>query len=211
MFERQLSIFDDAPRDLTPVPSFDLPDLDVLFVPRFYGQREAADLFAELREATPWHGGTWRFKDKVQVMPRLVASYRDEDSEAYPGEDERKRHAWTPTLLRVREQVEKRCGERFDSVLLSLYRDQHDSVAWHRDREIGRKRPLIAALSLGSTRKFMLRHVARKGIPPLTVHATPGSLLVLRGPTNDRWEHHVPKLKEPCGERISLTFRRYGR
>lgn len=197
-------------------PAFEAPDLDIAFEPHFFGPAEGDALFRELRDTTPWRQETMRFRDKVQLVPRLIAWYQDEEGEighdvSYQGM-KREGLVWTPTLLRVRREVEKYAGMEFDSVLLSLYRDASDSVAWHRDRELGDgTRPVIAAISLGATRRFLLRHVSRKEVPKITVFVSHGSLLLMRGATNDCWEHHVPKLRDPVGERISLTFRKYGR
>ena len=66
-------------------------------------------------------------------------------------------------LARMRQDVEAATGYRYNSVLLNLYRDQHDSVGWHSDneRELGGD-PVIASLSLGATRSFRLRHRERR-------------------------------------------------
>ena len=52
------------------------------------------------------------------------------------------------------------CGERFNSVLLNLYRDGQDSMGWHSDdeSELG-PAPAIASLSLGEPRRFLLRRL----------------------------------------------------
>ena len=46
-----------------------------------------------------------------------------------------------------------------NSVLANRYRDGRDAMGWHSDDEpeLG-ARPLIASLSLGATRRFLLRH-----------------------------------------------------
>ena len=66
--------------------------------------------------------------------------------------------------------------------------------------------PLIASLSLGATRRFLLRH---RGDPSarLALELEPGSLLLMSGPTQRHWKHALPRTKRPVGERINLTFR----
>lgn len=65
---------------------------------------------------------------------------------------------WHPSLLTLREAVQKVSGCSFNSLLCNLYRDGHDSIGWHADDEasLGAK-PTIASLSLGDTRVFSLR------------------------------------------------------
>jgi alkylated DNA repair dioxygenase AlkB len=39
------------------------------------------------------------------------------------------------------------------------------------------------------------------------VDLTPGSLLIMAGPTQHFWKHQIPKTTKPVGARINLTFR----
>ena len=74
--------------------------------------------------------------------------------------------------------------------------------------ELG-KDPLIAAISLGATRKFLLRHKNKKfkgGKKSLTLHH--GSLLVMGGDMQHTWRHSVPQNRGDVGERVNITFRR---
>ena len=84
-------------------------------------------------------------------------------------------------------------------------------MGWHADDEpeLGRD-PAIASVSLGTTRRFSLRHRRRKG-SRLDVPLGPGSLLLMSGPTQHHWLHAVPKTATATGERINLTFRQVGR
>ena len=96
----------------------------------------------------------------------------------------------------------------FNSVLANLYRDGQDSMGWHADKEpeLGAN-PLIVSLSLGGTRRFLLRH-KRKGVPGVDLDLEDGSLLWMSGTTQHFWRHAVPKTKRPVAPRINLTFRR---
>jgi len=42
---------------------------------------------------------------------------------------------WLEPLKALKNAIEQQCHCTFNSVLLNLYRDNNDSVAWHRDRE----------------------------------------------------------------------------
>jgi alkylated DNA repair dioxygenase AlkB len=114
---------------------------------------------------------------------------------------------WTETLLGLKRDVERIAGAAFNSVLLNLYPDARASIGFHSDDEpeLG-ERPMIASLSLGAEREFRFR--PKHGCGRLTkVVLTHGSVLVMRGETQRNWMHGIEKSREPCGERINLTFR----
>ena len=94
-----------------------------------------------------------------------------------------------------------------NSVLVNLYRDGNDGVAWHADDEpeLGRE-PLIVSVSLGASRAFQLR---RRDDPSvrreLDLHH--GDVVVMHGLTQALWLHQVPKTSRHVGQRVNLTFR----
>jgi alkylated DNA repair dioxygenase AlkB len=113
-----------------------------------------------------------------------------------------------PLLERMRQALCARHGVEFDSMGLNLYRDGRDSVAWHGDR-IAREiaEPLVAIVSIGEPRKFLLRPKAKKtGLSTVRLLLGRGELLVTGGTTQRAWEHSVPKVAS-AGPRMSLTFR----
>ncbi len=116
---------------------------------------------------------------------------------------------WIDELIELRQQVEAAVGCRFNSVLVNLYRDGNDSMGWHADDEpeLG-ERPVIASVSLGSARDFLLRPRNRSaGIANTRLQLSHGSLLVMAGSTQANWQHMVPKRKRIDTPRINLTFR----
>jgi alkylated DNA repair dioxygenase AlkB len=92
--------------------------------------------------------------------------------------------------------------------LANRYRDGRDYMGWHSDNEssLG-PRPVIASLSLGATRRFVLKH-RREASRILELPLAHGSLLVMRGDTQANYRHSLPRTARPVGERINLTFRR---
>jgi alkylated DNA repair dioxygenase AlkB len=110
-----------------------------------------------------------------------------------------------PWLEDARAVLSAHYGVRFDSVGINLYRDGADSVAWHRDRippEIAD--PVVALLSLGQPRTFLLRPQGGGMSRPFRLGH--GDLLVTGGQTQRRFEHSVPKVKA-SGPRMSIAFR----
>lgn len=195
----QLSLFD--AEELYEFPK------DLLEYKEHFLSREEADLLKELLlKNTPWEQRTQKMYDKTVLTPRLTAWYGDDHSYDLDG-NVSGAHSWTPELLSLKERIEQEFGYRFNGVLLNLYRNNNDSVAWHRDKESRYgKRPVIASISLGQTRNFDFRkkdHHSSKYSLPLP-H---GSLLIMKGDLQENWEHRIAKSNVHMKERINLTFR----
>jgi alkylated DNA repair dioxygenase AlkB len=111
-----------------------------------------------------------------------------------------------PAILEeLRVALSARYGVRFDSAGFNLYRDGRDSVAWHADRiEEEIVDPVVALLSLGEPRRFLMR--PRGGGPSIPFRLGRGDLLVTGGSAQRTWEHCVPKVAR-AGPRISVAYR----
>lgn len=190
---------------LQPIP---LPDADLRFMHGFYLPPRSEELFARLHAETPWRQETIMLWDQPRLQPRLTAWHGDPGRRYTYSGTTFEPQPWTPTLLAIKRDIEALTGREFNSVLLNLYRDEHDSVAWHSDheREFGPD-PVIASLSLGATRVFRLRHKTRKEQKRIDLELTDGSLLLMAGGTQRHWQHAIDKGRQPCGPRINLTFR----
>jgi alkylated DNA repair dioxygenase AlkB len=155
----------------------------------------SARLFTKLRDGAEWASERRPMYDRVVDVPRLTAHL---DLDAVEADLE---------LRAMRERVESLTGATFNSISLNLYRDEHDSVAWHNDHENELvENPVIALVSLGATREMRIRS---KALPRRTLRLTleRGSLLVMSGASQHYWEHHVPKERRAIGPRISVAFR----
>jgi alkylated DNA repair dioxygenase AlkB len=117
---------------------------------------------------------------------------------------------WTPPLLEIKARIEEEAGVEFNSVLLNLYRDGRDGVAWHSDDEpeLGPS-PLIGSVSLGATRRFQFRLKSRKELRR-ELNLEHGSFLLMSGSTQRTWQHQVPKTSRRVEPRVNLTFRNIG-
>ncbi|MDO7875089.1 alpha-ketoglutarate-dependent dioxygenase AlkB [Hymenobacter sp. ASUV-10] len=186
-----------------------LPAADLWLDPHFLSPTLAAALCDDLRAAVPWEQRSIRLFGREVAQPRLTAWYGDPGA-AYTYSGLRwEPRPWRQQLDTLRRRVEAATGHRFNSVLLNLYRDGHDSMGWHADDEpeLG-PAPTIASLSLGATRRFRLR--PRPGGPaaePLGLDLGSGSLLLMRPPTQAHWQHALPKTSRAVGPRLNLTFR----
>ena len=184
-----------------------VPDADLRFMHGFYPPDECASLLAALLEQTPWRQERIEVWGKVHDQPRLTSWHGDPGTDYTYSGVTLATCPWTPLLSRLRSDIEQATGHRYNSVLLNLYRNEHDGVGWHSDneRELGRM-PVIASLSLGETRSFRLRHREQKHAP-VNIALTDGSLLLMAGATQRNWQHAIPKERRERGPRINLTFR----
>jgi alkylated DNA repair dioxygenase AlkB len=205
------------PPRTTPRPlicrRLELPDAEILLWPQALAPAEADALFTALRARIDWQQEEILVFGRRQRVPRLVAWHGDPGaSYVYSGTA----HApvpWGPELLALRRTVENLTGHPYDSVLLNLYRDGRDGMGWHADDEpeLGVD-PVIASVTLGTVRRFRLRHRRRRddgaALADTTLELGHGSVLLMAGPTQHHYLHCVPKTARPVGERINLTFRR---
>jgi alkylated DNA repair dioxygenase AlkB len=164
-------------------------------------------LLAGLVVDSAWRQEQITVYGKAYRQPRLSAWYGDLGY-SYSGirlEPE----PWTPTLQAIRERVETLVGHDFNSVLLNYYRDHNDRMGMHSDdeKELG-PRPVIASLSLGAVRNFLLRHKTRRDLPGVKLPLHCGSLLLMSGDLQRHWRHGINAQRQACGARINLTFRR---
>ena len=165
-----------------------------------------AELLTHLVQYTKWRQELIRVYGKPYLQPRLSAWFGDK-SYRYSG-IHLAPMPWTTQLLEIKSQVENLSGHFFNSVLLNYYRDQSDSMGMHSDdeRELG-PQPVIASLTLGETRDFLLRHKTDKRLKTIKLPLPAGSLLLMRGDTQRNWRHGIGRQKSTCGPRINLTFR----
>jgi alkylated DNA repair dioxygenase AlkB len=162
------------------------------------GWLSGSDLvFDELAGEARWQQRTVKMYDRTLPEPRLTAGWSTDATDG----------SVPPTLRSMAEALSARYALGFDRIWVNLYRDGADSVAWHGDRNrLVMTRPMVATVSLGARRKFLLR---RRGTTKTLHRLEPGhgDLVVMGGDCQSEWEHTVPKTKQPVGARMSVTIR----
>lgn len=176
-------------------------------VPGWIPGPEADRLFAALRDELAWEQREIVLFGRRILQPRLIAwagalGYRYSGQTLEPREP-------TPTTAALLARVSERTEAPFNHVLINRYRDGADSIGLHADDEpeLGLD-PLVATLSLGATRQFVLKPRRRHLGPGHSIDVGHGSLLVMGGTCQRHYVHGVPRRSGVTGERISLTFRR---
>ncbi len=112
-------------------------------------------IFGELIAVLPWQQREVTMYDRRLPEPRLTAWW-DTASAAIEG---------LPILTEARTTLSRHYSRPFDSIGFNLYRDGHDSVAWHSDRErYALEDPTVAIVSTGQPRGFHVRPARRRSV-----------------------------------------------
>jgi alkylated DNA repair dioxygenase AlkB len=154
----------------------------------------------ELAERVSWEQGrVFRYERWIDE-PR-VSSWQSGD----------RRH---PALVEVELWIRRRYRRVvFDGVALARYRNERDSVAFHRDRELRwLDDTVIGVLTLGARRPWLIKPIGRRHLDDDTAGAidfSPGSgdLMVMGGRCQADWLHAVPKVRGRVRSRISAQWR----
>ena len=182
-------------------------DAWVTATPGWLAAGEADALLALLQAELPWTVHRIRMFGRWVDSPRLscwmgdpAASYRYSGQTFVP-------EPWHPALAALLPRLASACGAPFNSVLANRYRSGADSMGWHSDdeRELGAK-PIIASLSLGAERRFLMRLKADHGAKA-EWRLRHGDLLAMRGDCQREAQHALPKMAAVQSARVNLTFR----
>ncbi|MTJ13147.1 alpha-ketoglutarate-dependent dioxygenase AlkB [Anabaena sp. UHCC 0187] len=191
-----------------PVNKLSVPDAELILYPSYFLEEESDLIFQRLLTEINWRQDKIKFYGKEIDIPRLTAWYGDPGKSYTYSNITMNPIPWTPVLFLIRNRIEDIAKISFNSVLINLYRHGKDSMGWHSDDEpeLG-KDPIIASVSFGGERKFQLRHKFNKTLEKVAFNLTHGSLLIMKGKTQEYWQHQIPKTAKPVMPRINLTFR----
>lgn len=185
-----------------------LGDAALVDFPTAFNRETSKALFDRLYHDIPWRQESLWIGGKRREVPRLQCWMGDAAClYGYSGM-RLQPVAWNLTVLEIKRRAEELSQQSFNSVLLNLYRNGMDSVAWHADdeAELGEE-PVIASVSLGADRPFQLK--SRLSQPPEKhqIWLRNGSILVMGKGLQSNWLHQLPKVKTLKEARINLTFR----
>jgi alkylated DNA repair dioxygenase AlkB len=184
----------------------DSPPPDITYAPAFLDQSAATALFETLLAQTAWKEETGVRYGKPWVGKRKVCHYGDPGVVYTYAGMARATEPWPPILRDLKPRVEAATGQVFNYALLNLYRDGRDRLGYHSDSTSGLTSTTIASVSLGAERDFQLK--PNMGMAKTkTMKLAHGSLLVMKGNTQETHQHALPpraRVKEP---RINITWR----
>ncbi|KAI1408360.1 hypothetical protein F5Y13DRAFT_182738 [Hypoxylon sp. FL1857] len=197
------------------------------------------NIFERIRDEVQWQ----RMSHQGGEVPRLVAVQGQVDPDGsmpvyrHPADESPPLLPFSPTVLEIKEVVEKHLGHSLNHVLIQFYRDGNDYISEHSDKTLDiSKNSFIANVSLGAARTMTFRTKRQpKNEVSTDAESTAAGLKrqVQRAPlphnslckmgliTNMRWLHGIRQDKRLDreksdeelaydGGRISLTFRKIG-
>jgi alpha-ketoglutarate-dependent dioxygenase alkB family protein 2 len=199
-----------------------LPELDIYYHQKFLPKQKANKIlrdlltfnyFSDERASIIIHG-------QKKVVPRKQMWYSDPKANYRFSGNEMKEQVWPSLLYDIRIILNEFIKDKgfipsdsdigLNSVLVNYYRNGNDYIGWHSDK-IGdliqiQGQTIIVSLTFGVMRPFILRRKddhSRK----YSINLAHGDLLIIKGKTNDYWQHSVPKRTTIKKPRINLTFR----
>ncbi|WP_294286822.1 alpha-ketoglutarate-dependent dioxygenase AlkB [uncultured Chryseobacterium sp.] len=198
-----LSLFEDPSEN----PVNLLPKDGIVY---YYGKiftKEKSDFYYDyLFNRIPWENDEAVIFGKLIITKRKVAWFGDQPFEYTYSKRTKHAKPWTPELLELKSKCEEVTGETYNSCLLNLYHDGSEGMAYHSDAEKDlKKHGAIASLTFGAERKFLFKHKTEN--EKAEVFLENGSLLVMKGTTQDHWLHRLPTTTKVKSPRVNLTFR----
>ena len=188
--------------------------LDVVLTRSFLSKSEEEGLFDKLKDL-PWYRVCYESERHGNSCE--TPCYTN----FFGGFPELKPYQPVPSCFdEIIRKVSEKTNSKYNAILLRLYFDGTDNIAWHTDgRTFLGPTPVIASLSLGQEAKFEMRKMTHvwpckdtpnggvdKSVAPVNFIVRGGDLLVMQGRTQDHWHHRVPKEKYR-GPRININFR----
>lgn len=182
-------------------------DGTVNYHPMAFSPEEIHAFFACLSAEINWQQDIVKLFGKTYITDRKVAWYAEKPFiYRYSGQS-KIALAFSQTLIDIKLRVEKLTGSEYNACLLNFYHSGSEGMGWHSDNEKSIcPKSSIASVSLGALRKFQFKHKTQGQKIDLILDS--GSVLDMRGETQEFWLHALPKNTRIKGERINLTFRK---
>ena len=196
-----MDLFNDTPSsDILPF------DGEVKYYGRIINNENSKHYFERLLNNIQWENDKAIIFGKLIITKRKVAWYGDKPFDYTYSKTTKLALPWTKELLELKNIIENKTGEKFNSCLLNLYHNGGEGMTWHSDDEQNlKKNGAIGSLSFGAERKFSFKHKETK--QTVYVYLERGSLLIMKGKTQTNWLHCMPPTKKIKRPRINLTFR----
>lgn len=198
-----LNLFDeiqDFPINILP------KDGTVEYYGKIFSDAECEKYYQYLFREIPWENDEAVIFGKLIITKRKVAWFGEREFEYTYSNRTKYAKLWTPELLELKQKCEEVSGETYNSCLLNLYHDGSEGMAYHSDAEKDlKKHGAIASLTFGAERKFLFKHKTSK--EKIEIFLENGSLLVMKGTTQENWLHRLPPTTKVKTPRVNLTFR----
>ncbi|MGE6396396.1 alpha-ketoglutarate-dependent dioxygenase AlkB family protein [Chryseobacterium scophthalmum] len=173
---------------------------------KIFSDEECEKYYQYLFKQIPWENDEAVIFGKLIYTKRKVAWFGEKAFEYTYSNRTKHAKLWSLELLQLKQKCEEVSGETYNSCLLNLYHDGSEGMAYHSDGEKDlKKHGAIASLTFGAERKFSFKHKISK--ERIDISLENGSLLVMKGITQENWLHRLPPTTKVKTPRMNLTFR----
>lgn len=174
--------------------------------PAVFNRAESQSYFEALLAQIPWEHDEVILFGKRIVTQRKMAWYASNEIPYSYSNSTKNALPWNDVLTEIKSKIEALTDEKFNACLLNLYHDGNEGMGWHSDDEKSIvPQSTIVSVSFGSTRKFVFRN--KKDKSQVSVMLESGSVLLMKGATQNEWQHALMKNQKVKSPRINLTFR----
>ena len=193
--------------DITEFPINILPKDGITeYYGKVFNEEACKKFYNYLLSEIPWENDEAVIFGKLILTKRKVAWFGERAFEYTYSKRTKYARFWTPELLELKQKCEEVSGETYNSCLLNLYHDGSEGMAYHSDGEKDlKKNGAIASLTFGAERKFVFKHKTTQEKAEIFLES--GSLLIMKGKTQENWLHRLPPTTKVKTPRINLTFR----
>ena len=205
--DEQNSIFKQVTDPKLDAFTISMPDAEVYYIPQLIDIDTANRWYTDLANLSTWYRPTLKVYGKSVRQSREIAAYAPdhEFEHKYSGTTIDIHTEYPPVLSSIQSMVESKLGVQFNHVMLNKYDSGDVYIGLHAD---GVENRVIATVSLGAERNFIMRHRTLKGGNGVQKWKLGnGSVFVMQGDTQLFWKHEIPKEPKIKQGRISLTFR----
>lgn len=191
---------------LSPMDNLLPNDGEAIYYGRIFNSHEAQAYYKILLNTIEWKNDEAIIFGKHIVTKRKAAWYGDTNYEYTYSKITKRANLFTTELSKLKKKVEEITGATYNSCLLNLYHTGDEGMAYHSDNEKTlATNAAIASISFGAERKFSFKHKQTKQTVSIVLQH--GSLLVMKGSTQQNWLHRLPPAKKILTPRVNLTFR----
>ena len=107
----------------------------VVYYKNILTSQEANHYFDCLLNTIEWKNDQAFIYGKLIITKRKVAWYGDTDFEYTYSKNTKRALPWTKELVELKQMIEDKTGEKFNSCLLNLYHNGDEGMSWHSDAE----------------------------------------------------------------------------
>jgi len=174
-----------------------------------FNDHDSKEIFDYLKEKDIEYHKPYKRFNKIVKVPRGQASYTlNEDIHYNYGVSGGSpiNEVMDDKLKAITKKVNDVLKTNFNTILMNVYKDGHDCIGFHMDKEKDWVEGTgFATLAFGAERDFLVRENETK--KTTTILHTNGSVIYCPYPLNHTHQHSIPKRLKIKDWRISLTFR----